>query len=277
VTKNSEKSNNEQQHDTATDTQVAVGAQTAQADSPKVADAENVQSDSSKKAAEAQTDQAAASEKKELCLSSVYAFKLGMSSIYDDKNRWVPVTFLQFQPWLVSQIKRKEKEGYNSLQLACMPQKNQRCSKALVRHLSPAGFKEGASYVREIRQENLKDVCVGQSVSIRSLQKGDVVQLSGISKGRGFAGVVKRWGFRGGPASHGGSSTLRSGGSVGNRTEPARVMPGRKMPGHYGTARVSVRNVKVMDVLPDQRLIVVKGAVPGARNSLVLLQKTSGA
>ena len=210
--------------------------------------------------------------KEEVKLSGIYAFKLAMSSLYDEKGKFIPVTFLQVKPLVVSQVKQKEKDGYNSVQVACMPQKNNRCSKAVKTHLSSAGFSEGARYVREIRQESVENIEVGQPVSIHSIQKGDKVKLQSISKGHGFAGVVKRWGFKGGPASHG-SKTHRSTGSIGNRTEPARVMPGKKMPGHYGVEKVSLKNVKVIDVISDENLIVVKGPVPGARHSLVFLSK----
>ena len=212
----------------------------------------------------------------EVKLSGLYAFKLAMSSLYDKKGNVMPVTFLEVKPWVVSQIKQNEKEGYNSVQVACMPQKNSRSSKALKAHLSPAGFADGARYVREIRQTSVENIKVGQSVSIHSLQKGDRVKLSAVSKGHGFAGVVKRWGFKGGPASHG-SKTHRMGGSIGNRTEPGRVMPGKKMPGHYGVENTSLKKVQVVDVISDKNLIVVKGPVPGSRNGLVFLRKQDSA
>lgn len=224
-----------------------------------------------KKQSDKLSPSSAASVKEEVKLSGLYAFKLAMSSIYDDKGRFTPVTFLEMKPWVVSQIKKKEKEGYNSVQVACMPQKNSRCSKALKTHLSAAGFTDGARYVREIRQDSVENIKVGQSVSIHSVQKGDKVKVQSVSKGHGFTGVVKRWGFSGGPASHG-SKTHRSSGSIGNRTEPARVMPGKKMAGHYGVEKVSLRSARVMDIVEEKNLIVLKGPVPGARNSLVFLQ-----
>ena len=146
--------------------------------------------------------------------------------------------------------------------------KNSRYTKALKSHLSKAGLSKGASHIREIRQESVENIKVGQPVSIHSFQKGDKVKLQAISKGHGFAGVVKRWSFKGGPASHG-AKTHRTSGSIGNRTEPARVMPGKKMAGHYGVEKVSLKNVKVMDVISEENLIVVRGSVPGARNTLV--------
>lgn len=223
-----------------------------------------------KKAASSSPVAQASVKKEEVKLSGLYAFKIAMSSIYDEKGRFVPVTFLEMKPWVVSQVKKKKKEGYNSVQVACMPRKTSRSSKALKGHLSSAGFAESARYIREIRQDVVDNIKEGQSVSIHSIQKGDKVKVQSVSKGHGFAGVVKRWGFKGGPASHG-AKTHRTSGSIGNRTEPARVMPGKKMAGHYGVEKVSLRSVQVMDVIPDENLIVVKGPVPGARNSLVFL------
>lgn len=247
----------------------AVSADKKQPDKPEKKSEPKKEASQEKKPKESQSTT-------DLKLSGLYAFKLGMTSIYGDKGVFIPVTVLQFRPWLVSQVKTRDKEGYCSVQLACRPQKNKRCSKSISSHLSAAGFKEGAAYVREVRQDSSADIKVGQSVSIHSLQRGDVVTLSGISKGCGFAGVVKRWGFKGGPASHG-AKTHRTSGSIGNRTEPGRVMPGKKMPGHKGARRVSLRNVKVLNVVEDKQLVIVKGAVPGARNSLVYLHKTEAA
>ncbi len=233
----------------------------------------NKADETNKQMEEAGEAKAAQQKKEAVKLSGLYAFKLAMSSIYTEKGRIVPVTFLKFNPWIVSQVKRKEKEGYNSVQVACLPRKSKPCPKPLKNHLSSAGFSNGASCVREIRQESVENIEVGQPVSIHSIQKGDKVKLQAVSKGHGFAGVVKRWGFKGGPASHG-SKTHRTGGSIGNRTEPARVMPGKKMAGHYGVEKISLRNVQVMDVISDENLIVVKGPVPGSRNTLVFLCRT---
>ena len=205
-------------------------------------------------------------------LSGLFAFKMEMTSFYEE-GKVVPVTALHYEPWRVSQIKTKEKEGYDAIQLACHSQKNKRSTKPLIEHLKPAGFKEGARYIRELRLEKaLEDIQVGHELSIESLKKGDIVKVSSRSKGRGFAGVMKRWGFRGGKASHGSKSHRRPG-SIGQHTEPSRVFPGRKMPGHYGHQKVCLKNVQVVDVLPEENLIFVKGAVPGSRNTLVTLRK----
>ncbi len=214
---------------------------------------------------------AEAKDSNSIKLDGLFAFKVSMTAFYDEKGGRVPVTALQYKPWKVSQIKTKEKEGYSAIQVACHPQKNKRCSKALIKHLTPAGFKEGARYIREIRQEIPEGVKIGQEISIESLKKGDRVNLTSRTKGLGFTGVMKRWNFAGGVASHGSKSHRRIG-SIGQHTEPARVMAGRKMPGHCGFQKES-RFVKVVDVLSEEGMIFVKGPVPGARNTLVALQK----
>ena len=209
-------------------------------------------------------------------LQGLFAFKMSMTSLYDEQGRVVPVTALKYKPWVVSQIKTKEKEGYSAVQLACMPQKNNRSTRAQIKHLAPAGFKEGARYIREIRQELPEDIKVGLELSIESLKKGDRVRISSRSKGRGFTGVVKRWGFSGGPASHG-SKIHRKTGSIGQCTEPSRVMAGRKMPGQYGFETITLNSVPVVDVLPKEGVVFVKGPVSGARNTLVSLRKAEAA
>ena len=205
-------------------------------------------------------------------LNGLFAFKVAMTSFYNDKGESEPVTALKYKPCKVSQIKTKDKDSYEAVQLAFLPQKNKRSSKANITHLKKAGFEEGARFVKEIRQDLPEGVKLGQEVLIESLKKGDLVKISALSKGRGFAGVLKRWNFAGGRASHGSKSHRRTG-SIGQHTEPARVMPGRKMPGRYGHKKISVLDVPVVDVLKEENLIFVKGPVPGSRNTLVQLQK----
>ena len=205
-------------------------------------------------------------------LQGLFAFKQAMTTFYNEKGESVPVTALKYEPCVVSQIKTQKKESYNAVQVAFKAQKNKRCSKALIGHLTPAGFKEGARFVREIRQEIPEGTKAGQKISLESFKKGDLVKISSFSKGRGFSGVMKKWNFAGGRASHGSKSHRRTG-SIGQHTEPARVFPGRKMPGQYGNKKVSKLKIPVVDVFPEEGLIFVKGPVPGARNSLVSLVK----
>ena len=205
-------------------------------------------------------------------LNGIFAHKVGMSSVYGDNGEAIPVTVLKMEPWVVSQVKTKEKDGYTALQLASRPKKAVNSTKAQRGHLKKAGFENGAQFIRELRQELPEGVTVGARVAIDTIVKGDVVRLTSRSKGKGFQGSVKRYHFAGGPASHG-SKFHRQPGSSGNRTWPGRVMPGKKFPGHMGDDTVTVRNVRVVEVLADEGIVLVKGPVPGARNTLVKLVK----
>lgn len=207
-----------------------------------------------------------------LKLNGVFAYKLGMSTVYDENAVAVPVTVLKYEPWFVSQIKTEEKDGYTAVQIASGIKKAKNSNKAEQGHFKKAGFENGAKDVREIRQDIPAGVELGQKVSIESLTPGDMVQLTSKSKGRGFAGVMKRWDFGGGPASHG-SGFKRRPGSIGNRTWPGRVIKGKRMAGHYGDENITVKNIKVIDVLTEENVILVKGPVPGGRNNLVKLMK----
>lgn len=203
-------------------------------------------------------------------MNGLFAFKEGMSTIYNDQGEAVPVTVLRYEPWIVSQIKTNDKDGYDAIQLACQPKKAKNSTSAEKGHLAKAGFENGARFVKELRQELPEGASVGSSLSIDSLAKGDFVKITSKSKGKGFAGSMKRWNFAGGPASHG-SKFHRRPGSSGNRTWPGRVMPGKKFPGHLGNETVTVRNVEVVEINASESVLMVKGPVPGARNTLVKL------
>ncbi|MEQ1875192.1 MAG: 50S ribosomal protein L3, partial [Bdellovibrionia bacterium] len=186
-----------------------------------------------------------------------------------------PVTVLRQDNWVVSQIKSQDKDGYTAVQLACGPTRAGRTSKAEKTHLKSSKFENGALWRRELRQDKLPDgIAVGSKLSIDSLAKGDIVKVTGTSKGRGFQGSVKRYNFAGGPAAHG-SQFQRQPGSSGNRTWPGRVMPGKKFPGHMGAAQVTVRKITVVDVIPEEGVVLVKGQVPGAPNGLLRVMKES--
>lgn len=205
-------------------------------------------------------------------LNGLYAFKEGMATVYNDKGEAVPVTVLRYETWKVSQIKTQEKDGYTAVQLAAVPKKSKNASGAETEHLKAAGFESGAQYVRELRTEIPDGLKLGDALSIDTLAKGDVVKVTSTSKGRGFQGSVRRWNFAGGPATHG-SKFHRRPGSSGNRTWPGRVMPGKKFPGHWGDETITVKNVVVVDVLPAEGVVLVKGPVPGSKNTLVKLVK----
>ncbi len=205
-------------------------------------------------------------------LQGAFAYKKGMTQIFDDSGVAIPVTVLEWKPLLVTQVKSTEKEGYNAVQIAGNPRKEKNSSSAQKGHFKKAGSKTSFKMISEIRQDLPEGVAVGAEVSIESFAKGDTVSITSKSKGRGFAGAMKRWNFAGGPASHG-SKFHRTPGSVGNRTFPGRVIPGKKLPGHFGDEVTTVKNVQIVDVLPEQNALIVKGPVPGARNSLVKIMK----
>jgi len=210
--------------------------------------------------------------KGEIKLSGLFAFKEGMATVYNDQGEFVPVTVLRYEPWVISQIKTNDKDGYSALQLACGSKKSKNTNGAEKGHFEKSGFENGAQFVKELRTEIPSDAKLGVRVSIESVKKGDYVKITGRSKGHGFTGVMKRWNFAGGPGAHG-SKFHRRPGSSGNRTWPGRVMPGKKFPGHYGDETVTVKSVLIVDVIPQEGVVMVKGPVPGARNSLVKLVK----
>ena len=190
--------------------------------------------DSSNASASAATSVTSASTPEALKLNTLFAFKEGMFLFYDGDNA-VPATLLRYEPWSISQIKTQEKEAYVAIQLACRPKKASQSNKAEKGHLRSAGFIGGAAFVREVRCSELPEgVKVGQTLALDVFQKGDLLQVSSLSKGRGFAGVMKRYGFGGGPAAHG-STFHRQPGSVANRASQGRVMPGKKNAGSLWT------------------------------------------
>jgi large subunit ribosomal protein L3 len=194
--------------------------------------------------------------------------KLGMSQIFDGREL-IPVTVIQAGPCKVVQKKTVEKDGYEALQLAFHEEKKQdRVTKAMAGHFKKAQ----AAPHRHLREVKMAGFEQGQDVKVDIFKKGDLVKVTGVSKGKGFAGVMKRHNFRGGPGGHG-SMFNRAPGSIGASAYPSRVLPGKKLPGHMGDVTVSVKNIKVVDVRPDQNLILVHGAVPGGENALVLITK----
>jgi large subunit ribosomal protein L3 len=208
-------------------------------------------------------------------LSGIFTFKVGMSTVYRDNGEAVPVTVLRQGNWVVSQVKTNDKDGYSALQLSSGPKRAKRTSKAEKGRFKGAKFENGALFTREIRTTEVPDGAqVGSRVTVESLAKGDYVKVSAKSKGRGFQGSVKRFGFGGGPAAHG-SKFHRQPGSSGNRTWPGRIMPGKRFPGHLGDKQFTVRHVEVIDVIPEEGVVLVKGPVPGAPNGLVRLMKES--
>lgn len=194
--------------------------------------------------------------------------KLGMSQVFDGREL-IPVTVIQAGPCKVVQMKTVEKDGYEAVQLSFEEEKKQgRVTKAAAGHFK----KSGMAPHRHLREFRMSGYEQGQDVKVDIFQKGELITVSGVSKGKGFAGVMKRHNFAGGPGGHG-SMFNRRPGSIGASAYPSRVWPGKKLPGHMGTATVTVKNLKVIEVRPDQNLLFVRGAVPGGDNGLVLITK----
>ncbi len=193
--------------------------------------------------------------------------KLGMTRYFLDEGKSFPVSIVKIGPCVVTQKKTVEKDGYSAIQVGFEPKKEGRVTKPLRGHFNKSG---GTCYVhlKEIRVEDPDAFELGQELGPDVFQVGSKVDVSGLSKGRGFAGVIKRWGFSGGRDSHG-SKIHRIPGSVGCNTTPGRVIKGKRLPGHYGDQRVTIKNLEVIDVRPEIGVILLKGAVPGSRNGLL--------
>lgn len=199
--------------------------------------------------------------------------KIGMTQVFTPDGSVVPVTVIQTGPCVVVQKKETEKDGYSALQLGFGNKKSQRLNKPEQGHMVKAG-KGAFQVLREFRLEDVAEYEVGQEIKVTDLFKtGDRVDVTGTSKGRGFSGVIKRWGFGGFPASHGTHEYFRHGGSIGNRSFPGRVFKGKRMAGHWGNERASVQNLEVVQVRPEENLLLIKGAVPGSKRGVLLIRR----
>ena len=198
--------------------------------------------------------------------------KLGMSQLFSPDGEATPVTVIQAGPCTITQIKNVENDGYNAQQLGFGIKKPQRTNKPLLGHLKKAG-KGPFAVLREVKVDDVTNFELGQEINAEIFQVGELVHVVGKSKGKGFAGTIKRWNFSRGPMSHGGMNK-RAPGSIGCSATPARVIKGRKMPGQMGNQRVTVKGLQVVDVRPEENLILVRGAVPGGRNGMVLIRKS---
>jgi large subunit ribosomal protein L3 len=199
--------------------------------------------------------------------------KIGMTQFYNADGNVVPVTLIQTGPCVVVQKKESAKDGYNALQVGFGRKKSQRVNKPEQGHMAKAG-KGAFEVLKEFRLEDVSQYEVGQEIKAGDLFKpGDRVDVSGTSKGHGFTGVIKRWSFAGFPGSHGTHEYFRHGGSIGNRSFPGRVRKGKKMAGHWGNERISVQNLEVVDIRPEADLLLIKGAVPGAKQGIVVVRQ----
>ncbi|MCG8526317.1 MAG: 50S ribosomal protein L3 [Opitutales bacterium] len=201
---------------------------------------------------------------------SLLGKKIGMTQVFGDDNRLYPVTVVQVGPCPITQIKTVEKDGYNAVQIGYGEQKESRLSKAELGHLK--GSKAGAlSHLKEFRVDDVSEFNLGDVLTVESFKEGDKIDIIGTTKGRGFQGVVKRYNFAGGPASHG-SMFHRRGGSYGMCQWPGHVIKGKKMPGHMGTVQRTVQNLQVVKVIPEKNLLLIKGSMPGFNGALVTVR-----
>lgn len=197
--------------------------------------------------------------------------KVGMTRLFDKEGNLVVCTIISAPPHVVAQVKRKDTDGYDAVQLGAIKQTKKNVSKQLLGHFAKAGV-EPHRHLLESRVEKVEEFAVGQEIKISHLAECSHVDVAAVSKGKGHQGVIKRHGFAGGPASHG-SGFHRHGGSCGMRTSPGRCLPGQKKSGHMGAEMVTVQNLKVVKVDDEKQVMIVGGAIPGPQGSLVTIAK----
>ena len=194
--------------------------------------------------------------------------KIGMTQIFREDGRVVPVTVVEAGPCVVTQVKTKEPDGYEAVQLGFGEVK--RRIKPLSGHLKNSRL---SRYLREVATDDTSEFEVGQTIGVDIFEAGEKVDVIGTSKGRGFAGVMKRWNFGGGPRTHGQSDRMRAPGSIGGGTTPGKVYKGLKMGGHMGNRRITVKGLEIIEIDAERNLLMIKGGIPGATNSLVHIRR----
>ena len=205
-------------------------------------------------------------------MSGLIGKKIGMTSLYDEKGNNLACTIIEAGPCVVTQIKNEEKDGYNSVQLGFLDKKERNINKAEAGHFKNAKTAPKSNLFEFKNFEN--ELNVGDVLNVDHFSEGEFVDISGNSKGKGFQGVVKRHGFAGvGQSTHGQHNRLRAPGSIGAASYPARVFKGMRMAGQMGNEKVTVQNLKVIKVVPEKNLLVIKGCVPGHKNSIVTIRK----
>ena len=203
-------------------------------------------------------------------VTGILGRKIGMTQVFAEDRTVAQVTAIEAGPCFVTQIKRVAKEGYNGVQMGFGEAK--RLSSAEKGHLKKLGM---LKHLREFEFEDIDSIEVGQKIDVSIFQPGDLVDITGISKGKGFQGGVKRHGFAGGPKTHGQSDRHRAPGSIGSSASPSRVFKGMKMAGHMGSEKVTVRKLRVVEADAERNLLLVRGAAPGAKNGLLKIRKVA--
>ena len=204
-------------------------------------------------------------------MSALLGKKIGMTNVFSADGKLIPVTVVQAGPCVVTQVKTKDRDGYNALQLGFDEKKVEKLNKPIAGHLKKSTDK-GFRVLKEFRTDDPEEIESGTTLSIDMFSVGDKVSISGISKGRGFQGTIKRHGFSRGPETHG-NRNHRKPGSIGNSAWPAKVVKGKKMPGHMGTDRETVKNLTIVDIKHEENLLLVKGPVPGFKTGILEVRK----
>ncbi len=205
-------------------------------------------------------------------LSSFYGIKAGMTRIFDEAGNHVPVTVIKLEPNYITQVKTVDTDGYEAYQVGYQAKKDKLVNKPTKGRLAKANVKLGLTKFAEIKAEGVSADALGKEVSLSAFAPQTFIDVTGKSKGKGFQGVIKKYNFAGGPMSHG-SKFHRTGGSIGNRATPGRVWKNKKMPGHMGCEVKTVQNLQVVEVNADKGYMLVRGSVPGSKNSWVKISK----
>ena len=205
-------------------------------------------------------------------MKAIIGKKLGMTQVFDEAGTLTPVTVVQAGPCPIVQVKDAETDGYHAIQVGFGTQKAKRTSKAEAGHAAKAGLEGTPRTLREFRLQEAGEYEAGQELTVEQFEAGDTVKVTGTTRGRGFQGVVKRYGFRGRPATHG-HPMSRIPGSMGPGTDPSRVIKGKKLPGQMGNVRHTEKSCRVVRVDGERNLLFIRGGLPGSRNSVLLIRE----
>ena len=206
-----------------------------------------------------------------MATKAIVGEKVGMTQVWDDENRIVPVTVLRVSPCRVVQVKTPDSDGYSAIQVTLGVRDENKLTQPEAGHFRKAGVDAGRKLV-ELRLDDVSEFTVGQEIGADILEQGELVDVTAVSRGKGFAGAMKRHGFGGAPASHGAHRVHRKPGSVGQCATPGRVFKGKKLPGRMGNDKVTTLNLQVVKSDPEAEVVLVKGSVPGARGSTVIVR-----
>lgn len=211
-------------------------------------------------------------EENKVSLPAFYGIKAGMTRVFDEQGNHVPVTVIKLIPNYISQVKTVENDGYEAYQISYAEKRAKLVNRPTTGHLKKAGVEQTLSRSAELRFDGASTEDLGKEVSYDEFEAMSFTDVTGVSKGKGFQGVMKRYNFSGGPAAHG-SHFHRSTGSIGNRATPGRVFKGKKMPGHMGSEKKTVQNIKIQEINLEKGYLLLKGSIPGAKNGFVRVSK----